>query len=613
MIGNPVGPPSATLLPSSSPRTHVRVPAARLLVLLGTLFVASLAAAALALVVARHAGRLDDAERELRTLDLLLAGETERSFQSVRLVLDGVAARLAASGEMTSGTVARRASTKAMHQELRARLSGLPQLEAVTIVAADGRIANYSREWPVRYWNLSDRSYFRAMIERTPDAPYISEPLVDRFTKQPTVYLVRRLSGPDGSFAGIVIGAIRLNYFNRFYETLRLLPGEFIALRRPGGDLITAFPNEGSSDPHVASSGPAGAASGNVPGVRREEPTAADGSSRPRLVATTITHDFSIHVAVGRDEKTLLAGWRSEAWAIGVAVALVGLLTASLLWAVLRRWHALELVAIASTERAEAVLARRDVEGALLQAQKMDALGQLAGGIAHDFNNMLAVVSGCLEMLRHRLGSSEDGIGRCLDRSDEAVRRATSLTTRLLSFARKEPVRHVAIEVNPVISGIVDLLTRTLGGGVTVDVFLGGDLLDTRGDVSQLENAILNLSVNARDAMLDGGAISITTANVDLEREDPRAPDLDAGRFVQISVSDSGTGMSPETAARIFEPFFTTKGAGKGTGLGLSQVFAFARDAGGTVRVETAVGRGTTFHLYLPTCSQHSVRSAAGA
>lgn len=605
--------PPAALLCSSAPRIQARVSPGRLLVLLGTMFVASLAAVALAVVAARHDGQLDNAERELRTLDLLLTGETERSFQSVRLVLDGVAAGLAASGPMTSDAIVRRASTKAMHQELRARLSGLPQLEAVTIVASDGRIANYSREWPVRYWNLSDRSYFRAMVERKQDAPYISEPLVDRFTKQPTVYLVRRLSGPDGGFVGIVIGAIRLNYFNRFYETLRLLPGEFIALRRPEGDLITAFPNGDSPDERLVSSAPIDVVRGSVPGVRREGVTAADGSLRRRLVATTTTHDFAIQVAIGRDETTLMAGWRRETWAIAVAVALAGLLTGLLLWALLRRWHALELVAVASTERAEAVLARRDVEGALLQAQKMDALGQLAGGIAHDFNNMLAVVSGCLEMLRHRLGTSDEGIGRCLDRSDEAVRRAVSLTTRLLSFARKEPVRHVAVEVNSVISGIVDLLERTLGGGVTVDVALGDDLWATRGDASQLENAILNLSVNARDAMPDGGAIAITTANVDLVREDPRAPDVDAGRFVQISVTDNGTGMSPETAAKIFEPFFTTKGAGKGTGLGLSQVFAFARDAGGTVRVETAVGRGTTFHIYLPTDRKHPERSISEA
>jgi signal transduction histidine kinase len=264
-------------------------------------------------------------------------------------------------------------------------------------------------------------------------------------------------------------------------------------------------------------------------------------------------------------------------------------------------------------ERAEAVLACRDVEESLLQAQKMDALGQLAGGIAHDFNNMLAVVSGCLEMLRHRIGTSEPGIGRCLDNSDQAVLRAMSLTTRLLNFARKEPVRHVPIEVNTVISGIAELLARTLGGGVSVDVVLGADLWGARGDASQLENAILNLSVNARDAMPDGGNISITTANVDLQPGDPRAPDLEAGSFVQIAVSDSGTGMTSETAARIFEPFFTTKGAGKGTGLGLSQVFAFARDAGGTVRVETVVGRGTTFRLLLPTCRQRPRMSAVTA
>ena len=589
-----------------SPATVVKMrrPRAAWIVLgLGCLFVFVLATLAFVIVMARRDARLTEAARELRTLNLLLAGETERSFQSVQLVLDGVAAQLAMDGSLSKTSLNSSASSKIVHDSLRARLSGLPQLEAITIVAGDGHIVNYTREWPARYWNLADRSYFKE-LEKTPgSAPFLSQALVDRFTRQPTIYLARRLNGADGRFLGIIIGAVRLSYFNRFYESLNLSAGEFIALRRHDGELITRFPDITSSqdDPVI------GAAEWDraygVDGVLEPRDERVEGSKSSRLVASKATVGLGIRVDIGRDRASLLAGWRAEVSIVAGAVTLAALLTATLLWALLRRWHALELATCASLETAQAVLARRDLEEALLQAQKMDAIGQLAGGIAHDFNNMLTVIGGCLEVLRRKIGPSEPSIERCLTNSEEGVRRAAALTGRLLSFARKEQVRLLPIDVNGVIGGLTDLLSRTLGSGVHVATALSPGLWCARGDESQLENAVLNLCVNARDAMPEGGRLSIATANVDLIGGDVRAVELPAGRYVEIAVSDTGIGIPPEVATRIFEPFFTTKGSGKGTGLGLSQVFAFARDTGGGVKVESLKGEGTTFRMYLPRCA----------
>ena len=234
-------------------------------------------------------------------------------------------------------------------------------------------------------------------------------------------------------------------------------------------------------------------------------------------------------------------------------------------------------------------------EAKLRQAQKMDALGQLTGGIAHDFNNMLAVVLGGLELAR-RTHSPED-VARHLDSATEGAHRAAALTRRLLMFSREEALARDAGAAPPG-RGMRDLLDRTLGDGVKVTVqdwTTGWTLFCDR---TQMENAILNLAVNARDAMDGRGELTIRTAEM---RMGPHAlPRAEAGDYVVLSVADTGEGMTPEIIERVFEPFFTTKPAGKGTGLGLSQIFGLVGQMGGDVTIQSAPGRGTTVNLYLP-------------
>jgi signal transduction histidine kinase/ActR/RegA family two-component response regulator len=241
---------------------------------------------------------------------------------------------------------------------------------------------------------------------------------------------------------------------------------------------------------------------------------------------------------------------------------------------------------------------RQAAEAQLRQVQKMEAVGQLTGGIAHDFNNMLAVVVGGIDLAQRRLNGPRREVLLHLQNAMEGATRAAALTRRLLSFARSEPLLPERVDSRDLISGMSDLLDRTLGERIKVEVGLASDTWPIYVDPHQLENAIVNLAVNARDAMDGQGMMRVSTENLKLAANE--VGDIRAGDYVKISVNDTGCGMPPEVKERAFEPFFTTKPVGKGTGLGLSQIFGFAHQSGGEVGIESDVGVGTTVSIYLP-------------
>ena len=254
---------------------------------------------------------------------------------------------------------------------------------------------------------------------------------------------------------------------------------------------------------------------------------------------------------------------------------------------------------------------RADAEGQVRQLQKMEAVGQLTGGIAHDFNNMLAVVIGGLNLAQRRLDRGETDVRRFMDGAMEGATRAAALTQRLLAFSRQQPLAPESVDANRMINGLADLLTRTLGERVRLETVLTPGLWRTRADIVQLENVVVNLAVNARDAMPDGGRLTIATGNAAVDADYAREAEIPEGHYVMLAVSDTGTGMPPEVLAKAFEPFFTTKGVGKGTGLGLSQVFGFVRQSGGTVKIYSEVGHGTTIKIYLPRSHADEPQAAA--
>ena len=244
---------------------------------------------------------------------------------------------------------------------------------------------------------------------------------------------------------------------------------------------------------------------------------------------------------------------------------------------------------------------REQVESQLRQSQKMEAIGQLTGGIAHDFNNMLGVITGSLELMQRRIKKGDFGIERFMDAAVKATERAAILTHRLLAFARQQALAPEPVDANKMIAGMSDLLRSTLGEHIRIETVASAGLWPTHADAHQLESAVLNIAINARDAMPEGGRLTIETANAHLDEAYCREnAEVEPGQFVLIAISDTGDGMKPDVAARAFDPFFTTKPIGKGTGLGLSQVHGFVKQSRGHIKIYSETGAGTTVKLYLP-------------
>ena len=249
----------------------------------------------------------------------------------------------------------------------------------------------------------------------------------------------------------------------------------------------------------------------------------------------------------------------------------------------------------------EQISTRERAEAQLRQSQKMEAIGQLTGGIAHDFNNLLQGIIGSLTMMRRRMDAGRaDDIEKFMDATTSAALRAASLTQRLLAFSRRQTLAPKGTDMNELLSGMLEFIGRSVGPEIMVKTLPAADVWPTLVDPSQLENALLNLCINAHDAMPKGGELTIETANRVLDAQQAAAYDLAPGAYVSLAVSDSGSGMTPDVVARAFDPFFTTKPIGLGTGLGLSMVYGFAKQSGGQAVIESEVDKGTTVRILLP-------------
>jgi len=268
----------------------------------------------------------------------------------------------------------------------------------------------------------------------------------------------------------------------------------------------------------------------------------------------------------------------------------------------IRPVHGRDRTVIGIVAEATDITGRRRAEEQLRQSQKMEAIGQLTGGIAHDFNNLLAGIMGSLELMRHKFnaGQTQDH-ARYIDMATSSAQRAATLTQRLLAFSRRQTLDLKPVDVNELVAGMADLLHRTLNRNIELTFRLAPDLAHAWTDANQLENALLNLAINARDAMNEGGKLTIGTANLTLDRADSSSrPELEPGAYLMLSVSDTGSGMTPDVIAKAFDPFFTTKPMGQGTGLGLSMIYGYVKQSRGNVTIHSRLGQGSTITLYLP-------------
>ena len=307
-----------------------------------------------------------------------------------------------------------------------------------------------------------------------------------------------------------------------------------------------------------------------------------------------------------REEQNLLdaredAADRTIATLLGaIALGLFATLGALAAWIVNARRSAAE-IANANQLLKASIAEREAAELQIRQMQKVEAIGQLTGGIAHDFNNMLAVIVSGVGLAQKRLAKGEAGAEAFLAGALDGANRAATLVKRLLAFSRQQPLAPKPIDANKFVAGISELISRAIGEAISMETILGGGLWLTHADPVQLESSLLNLCVNARDAMPEGGKLTVETANCHLDDRYSRLhPGVPAGQYVLIAVTDTGTGMSPEVMAKAFDPFFTTKEQSKGTGLGLSQVYGFVKQTGGHVKVYSEIGQGTTIKIYLP-------------
>jgi two-component system NtrC family sensor kinase len=487
-----------------------------------------------------------------------------------------------------------RANEKEFSTRLRTIAGTLPQLRDLWVIDANGYPVVSGTIYPMPRIDLSDREYFRVHKNREVSGLHISEVLGARAGSDTVKFFaVSRERGVDGHFDGVTIVSIAPEYFSEYYQRLTSDPLTISLLLRGDGVVLARHP----SPPGASSKLPDGGAFARAVAAARDGGTfdsvsAVDGVERTFAYRKIPRHD--VYVATSFAHPSVVQGWMRQMashliFGIPATLAMLGL----------------GAVALRRTQRLHEEQARREAtEMALRQAQKMEAVGRLSGGIAHDFNNMLTVILGNIDMALRRMpeGEQTGRLSRLLDAARQASERAATLVQRLLAFSRQHPMEVKAVDINRLVQSMSELLRRTIGETVVTETVLAGGLWKVAADPNQLENAILNLAVNARDAMSDGGRLTIETANSYLDEHyvASHGGEIPHGQYVMVALSDTGAGMPREVIDRAFEPFFTTKPAGMGTGLGLSMVYGFAKQSGGHVKIYSEVGEGTTIKLYFP-------------
>jgi signal transduction histidine kinase/CheY-like chemotaxis protein len=480
-------------------------------------------------------------------------------------------------------------NSERLHVQLKKISQGVALVQSIWIYGANGRSLVTSRVHPPPAQDYSDRDFFRVHVNGD-GRTYYGQVYTSDFSGEPFFTVSRRIE-QHGKFIGVLEVSVLPSNFFKFFSALAYAQGLQYALLREDGLFMARYPQA----PPKASD-----RLGEQTGFRRTVALSPKGgfysSISPidgidRRFAIRRLDGTPLYLTAGVENATLRTEWMTTMAShliFGVPATLFLFLT---LLTVLRR-----------TQRLYAEVDRRsDAENALRQSQKMEAIGQLTGGVAHDFNNLLTIIIGNLEGLQRQLESADVKVIRQLKNAIHGAQRAATLTKRLLAFSRQQPLAPTPIDINRLLNGLADFLQRALGEAISLEVVGGGGLWSVEADAAELESALVNLAVNARDAMTAGGELTIEASNSHLdEAYCQRNPDVRPGQYVLISVSDNGIGMSREILARAFEPFFTTKQAGQGTGLGLSQVYGFVKQSGGHVNAYSEVGEGTTVKIYLP-------------
>jgi signal transduction histidine kinase len=529
-------------------------------------------------------------ERMARTLDLMYIN-VRTTFETDYLVAANVIELI---DEYSNADI--RKSEQKVHDGLKRLVDPLPQVENVWVLGEDGKALATGKVFPAPSGvDYADRAYFIAHRDEKVQR-YVSKTLRGKVRGTEFFQYSERRQKSDGSFNGVVAVSISPSYFTEQFARASNDKDFTASIVRADGEFLARYPTGGPTRLGPETGFVRSTTAQPEQGRYVVDTGAVDGASR--IFMYRKLPGVPIYVVHGTSMANIRSLWLSRMGShliFGIPATL-GLF----LLAVLASRRALQESNALARLRDEQ-LRRENAEDSLRQSQKMTAIGQLTAGIAHDFNNLLTGIGGAVEMVGRRVGQPSPEVTRFLDLARTGVSRAATLTQRLLAFSRQQPLQIEAVDANKLVSGMSELLRRTLGEKVQVETILAGGLWRAQADMAQLESAVLNLAINGRDAMPGGGTLTIETANAHLDDAYARANvDVTPGQYVLVAVSDTGTGMEPEVIARAFEPFFTTKQRGQGTGLGLSMTFGYVKQVGGHLKIYSEIDRGTTVKLYLP-------------
>ncbi|HEX3845816.1 MAG TPA: ATP-binding protein [Steroidobacteraceae bacterium] len=553
--------------------------------LLGVLVVVAFAGASAYDAWRSRESTISATHREITNVAAALAEQTAWTFEGVDLLLRDTARWYQNDGA--------KIAPERLDEILANRSSGVRQIRIITITDAHGVQIHRSRGAVPPHLDVSDRSYFIAQRDRTVTGLFMSEPLITRSEGHAGIVLSRRLEDETGAFAGVVTAIVNLEDLEKFFAAVSLGRGTAVQLLRDNGQLLVRNPPDpdaiGKSFPRLAASGAAAGPLTNPIDGRRE------------FVAAARVRDVPLLLVVSREQAVVLGPWHDEAMRLAarsVVVALLGLLGTGLLWRQLRRIEASEGALRASEER-------------LRLSQKMEAMGTLAGGIAHDFNNILGAILGYGELAQEQAAPGTP-LRRYLDNVMHAADRARALVDRILGFSRRGLGERAHVHIQSVVEETLELIAASLPANIRMEkALLAGDAA-LIGDSTQLHQVAMNLCANAVHAMEHGGTLGVVLQRVDLaEARTMSRGALSAGPYVRLVLSDTGVGIPPDVIERMFDPFFTTRGVGKGTGLGLSLVHGIVSDLGGAIDVQSKVGEGTAFAIWLPITTEAAGKPAA--
>jgi two-component system NtrC family sensor kinase len=527
--------------------------------------------------------RLAD-ERIARSLDISVEHAT-KIFQSIEVVLASI-------DEITRGRadLSLRLHEAELSERLKLMDAAIPDVQSIWLFDAKGTPIASSATYPVpATMNVSDQDYFSALPDGNAGT-YVGRVLTTGIGDNSVSFSVsRRRTDSSGEFSGITAIAVSPSAFEQFYEHLARNTVASYAMIRTDGAVLARYP--ALARPGLVldkDSGFRRAVAGNPVGGQYTAVSGIDGLER--RFDTQRLGDLPVYVTSSLEFSNIRGqwiGWMKAQLLFGIPVTSLLLL--------------LEYLALRRTNDFYAETFRREaVEAALRQTQKMEAVGQLTGGIAHDFNNLLTIIIGNLQSVVRQL-SDDSKLHQKIANALASAQRAAQLTHRLLAFSRRQPLDPKPVDANQLISRTTELLARSLGERIEMETVRSAGLWQIEVDPAELESAIINLCINARDAMPGGGKITIEAGNAFIdEAYCERFEELTPGQYVLISVTDAGVGMPADVIERAFDPFFTTKEPGLGTGLGLSQAYGFVRQSGGHIRIYSEIGIGTTVKMYLP-------------